>query len=70
MRSDAKRVSRVIERPFTFSGPAVHGARPLTLFHSGVGSEMRGRLLPRVQEERQWALSRGALGLLFVSHWL
>lgn len=51
MRSDAKCVRRVIERPFTFPAPAVHGAHPLTLFHSRVGSEMRGRLLPCVQEE-------------------
>lgn len=37
MRSDAKCVRCVIERPFTFSAPAVHGAYFLTLFYSRVG---------------------------------
>lgn len=68
MRSDAKCVRRVIERPFTFSAPAVHAAYFLTLFYSRVGLETRGRLLPRVQGRRQWALGRGPLVLSSVSH--
>lgn len=46
------------------------GAHFLTLFYSRLRLEMHGRLLPCVQEEWQWALSHGLLGLSFVSRWL
>lgn len=51
-----------------FLPPAVHAAYFLTLLYSRVGLETRGRLLPRVQGRRQWALGRGPLVLSSVSH--
>lgn len=51
-----------------FSHPAAPAAHFLTLLYSRLGSEMHGRLLPCVQEEWQWALSRGQLAAAFGSH--
>lgn len=67
IRNDAKCARSVIERPFTFFSPRGAAARFLTLLYPRLRSEMHGRLLPCVQEEWQWALSRDLLAPAFVS---